>query len=70
MLASTCEFSDQENGLIRDCVVLGIQDSGLKKHLLWESGLGLEKAIEIVRAAETTWEQLRSMKDESLAAVK
>ena len=34
MLASTCEFSDQENGLIRDCVVLGIQDSGLKKHLL------------------------------------
>ncbi|GBL65032.1 Transposon Ty3-I Gag-Pol polyprotein, partial [Araneus ventricosus] len=68
-LASTCEFKEQENGLIRDRIVLGIRDSGLKERLLRESGLGLEKAIEIVRAAETSREQLRSMKEETAATV-
>ncbi|GBN61323.1 Transposon Ty3-G Gag-Pol polyprotein [Araneus ventricosus] len=68
-LASTCEFEEQENGLIRDRIVLGIRDSELKERLLRESGLGLEKAIEIVRAAETSREQLRSMKEETAATV-
>ncbi|GBL73729.1 Uncharacterized protein K02A2.6 [Araneus ventricosus] len=68
-LASTCEFEEQENGLIRDRIVLGIRDNGLKERLLRESGLGLEKAIEIVRAAETSREQLRSMKEETAATV-
>ncbi|GFY13486.1 transposon Ty3-G Gag-Pol polyprotein [Trichonephila clavipes] len=30
-LASTCEFAEQENGLIRDRIVLGIKDSGLQE---------------------------------------
>ncbi|GBN38205.1 Transposon Ty3-G Gag-Pol polyprotein [Araneus ventricosus] len=68
-LASTCEFEEQENGLIRDRIVLGIRDSGLKELLLRESGLGLEKAVEIVRAAETSREQIRSMKEETVATV-
>ncbi|GBM32439.1 hypothetical protein AVEN_136021-2-1, partial [Araneus ventricosus] len=42
-----------------------ITDSGLKERLLRESGLGLEKAIEIVRAAETSREQLRSKIEET-----
>ncbi|GFV31886.1 transposon Ty3-G Gag-Pol polyprotein [Trichonephila clavipes] len=29
-LASTCEFAEQENGLIRDRIVLGIKDSVLQ----------------------------------------
>ncbi|GBM62804.1 hypothetical protein AVEN_19794-1 [Araneus ventricosus] len=68
-LASTCEFEEQENGLIRDRIVLGIGDNGLKERLLRESGLGLEKAIEIVRSAETSREQLSSMKEETAATV-
>ncbi|GBM12401.1 hypothetical protein AVEN_211579-1 [Araneus ventricosus] len=44
-------------------------DNGLKERLLRESGLGLEKAIEIVRAAETSREQLRSMKEETAVTV-
>ncbi|GBM24162.1 Uncharacterized protein K02A2.6 [Araneus ventricosus] len=68
-LASTCEFEEQQNGLIRDRIVLGIRDSGLKERLLRESGLGLEKAIEIVRAAETNREQLHSMKEETAAQI-
>ncbi|GFS43632.1 transposon Ty3-G Gag-Pol polyprotein [Nephila pilipes] len=65
-LASTCEFAEQENGLIRDCIVLGIyKDSGLQERLLRENNLSLEKAIEIVRAAEASREQIRNMKYET-----
>lgn len=66
-LASTCEFADQESGLIRDRIVIGIRDSGLKERLLRESGLELQKAIEIVRAAETSREQIRHMKEGTAA---
>ncbi|GFS50337.1 retrovirus-related Pol polyprotein from transposon 297 [Trichonephila clavipes] len=61
-LASTCEFSEQENGLIRGHIVLGIKDSGLQERLLRENNLNMEKAIEIVRAAEASREQVRNMK--------
>ncbi|GFS99976.1 transposon Tf2-9 polyprotein [Trichonephila clavipes] len=45
-LASTCEFAEQENGLIRDRIVLGIKDSGLQERLLRENNLNIEKANE------------------------
>ncbi|GFW80896.1 uncharacterized protein K02A2.6 [Trichonephila clavipes] len=61
-LASTCEFVEQENGLIRDRIVLGIKDSVLQRRLLRENNLNMEKSIEIVRAAEAIWEQIRNMK--------
>ncbi|GFW05217.1 transposon Ty3-I Gag-Pol polyprotein [Trichonephila clavipes] len=60
-LASTCEFSEQENGLIRDRIVLGIKDSGLQE-LLRENNLNFEKAFEIVWVAEASREQIRNMK--------
>ncbi|GBN97669.1 hypothetical protein AVEN_89840-1 [Araneus ventricosus] len=66
---SACEFDEQENGLIRDHIVLGIRDSGLKESLLRESGLGFENAIETVRAAETSRDQIRSMKENTAATV-
>ncbi|GFY09034.1 retrovirus-related Pol polyprotein from transposon 297 [Trichonephila clavipes] len=61
-LTSTCEFAEQENGLIRDRIVLGIKDSGLQERLLRENNLNIEKSIEIVRAAEASREQIRNMK--------
>ena len=61
-LAAACEFGDQEDSLIRDRVVLGIREDGLQERLLREKDLTLQKAIEFVRAAETTKEQFRSMK--------
>ncbi|GFS53086.1 transposon Tf2-9 polyprotein [Nephila pilipes] len=65
-LASTCEFAEQENELIRDRIVLGInKDSGLQERLLRENNLSLEKAIEIVKAAEASREQIRNMKYET-----
>ncbi|GFX21754.1 transposon Tf2-9 polyprotein [Trichonephila clavipes] len=60
--SSTCEFAKQENGLIRDHIVLGIKDSGLQERLLRENNLNVEQAIEIVRAAEASREQIRNMK--------
>ncbi|GFX16775.1 transposon Tf2-9 polyprotein [Trichonephila clavipes] len=53
-LASTCEFAEQKNGLIRDLIVLGIKDSWLQERFLRENNLNIEKAIEIVRAAEAS----------------
>ncbi|GFS67363.1 transposon Ty3-I Gag-Pol polyprotein [Nephila pilipes] len=64
-LASTCESAEQENGLIQDHIVLGIKDSGLQKRLLRENNLGLEKAIEIITAAEVSRERTRNMKYET-----
>ncbi|GFT06271.1 uncharacterized protein K02A2.6 [Trichonephila clavipes] len=61
-LASTCEFAEQENGLILDQIVLGIKDSGLQERLLRENNLNVEQAIEIVRAAEASREQIRNVK--------
>ncbi|GFU74978.1 transposon Tf2-9 polyprotein [Trichonephila clavipes] len=61
-LAFTCEFSEKENGLIRDRIVLGIKDSGLQERLLRENNLNIQNLIEIVRAAEASREQIRDMK--------
>ncbi|GFX07565.1 uncharacterized protein K02A2.6 [Trichonephila clavipes] len=61
-LASTCKFAEQENGLIRDHIVLGIKDSGLQERLLRENNLNMKKATEIVRAAEASRGQIRNMK--------
>ncbi|GFS35155.1 transposon Tf2-6 polyprotein [Nephila pilipes] len=65
ILASTCEFAEQENGLIRDCILLRIKDSGLQERLLRENNLGFEKVIEIVRVAEVSREQICNMKYET-----
>lgn len=68
-LASTCEFNEQESSLIRDRIVIGIRDSGMKERLLREPVLCVNKATEIVRAAETSKEQLRTMKETAASTV-
>ncbi|GFS85346.1 transposon Ty3-G Gag-Pol polyprotein [Nephila pilipes] len=52
--------------ILRDCIVLGIKDSGLQERPVGEHNLGLEKAIEIVRAAEASREQISNMKYETV----
>ncbi|GFY01308.1 transposon Ty3-G Gag-Pol polyprotein [Trichonephila clavipes] len=49
-----------ETALIRDCIVLGIKDSGLQERQ--KNNLNIENAIEIVRTAEASREQIRNMK--------
>lgn len=51
-LASSCEFGEISNSLVKDAMVLGVHDEKLRETLLRELKLSLEKAISIARAAE------------------
>ena len=65
-LSKACEFGDLRESLVRDRIVCGIPDNGLRERLLRESNLTLEKAVETCRAAETTRAQAKELrKDES-----
>lgn len=60
-LASSCEFGDQRESLIRDRVVLGIRDAAMTERLLREPDLSLSKATDFIRTAEISRLQMRNM---------
>lgn len=64
-LASTCEFGDQTDSLIRDRIVLGINNKALQERLLKESDLKLNKAIEICKAEELSRMQFKVMQGQN-----
>ena len=64
--AKSCEFGDQEESLIRDCIVIGCVDPRLQKQLLREADLNLLKALNICRAAEATKEQVKLLQAGSI----
>ena len=53
-LASTCNFGDLENSLLRDRIVCGIRNSATREKLLREEDLDLEKCTMICKAVECT----------------
>lgn len=63
--AKSCAYGDQTESIIRDRVVIGCVDHRVQERLLREPDLSLEKAIQIVRAAETTKEQVKSLRHEA-----
>ena len=60
--AKSCEFEHQCDSMIRDRIVLGCNDPRLQERLLREPELTLSKAINLCRAAETTKEQIKTIK--------
>src|SRR5436190_7185319 len=52
-LAETCEFKDLKEELIRDLIVIGVQDSKLSESLQMDESLTLNKAILKTRQAES-----------------
>ncbi|XP_068758790.1 uncharacterized protein [Montipora capricornis] len=60
-LASTCEFKDLRDGLIRDRMICGINNQTLRERLLRESDLTLEKALDICRASEHSKQQMKTI---------
>ena len=60
-LSSTCDFGSLTDELIRDRLVIGVRDSGLKERLLREQKLTLDKALKLCKASETASEHLKSM---------
>ena len=64
-IAVDCEFKEQEDLMIRDKLVFGICDARVKERMLRESDLTLQKALDIVRAAESTKEKMKKMSREA-----
>ena len=70
-LANSCDFGELKDSLIRDRLIIGINNPTLRQRLLREAKLTLEQAILIVRAANTAACQAdkikQSVKDEAQA---
>ena len=62
--ASTCKFGTLTDELIRDRIVMGVQDRTTKLRLLKEEELDLNKAMNICRSSEIASMELKSMKSE------
>ena len=63
--ASTCEFGELCESLIRDRIVCGISCNTLREKLLQETDLSLQKAIDMCRASEFSKRQTKSITEES-----
>lgn len=69
-LSTTCEFKDLTDSLIKDRLVLGIQDRSVKDRLFREPKLDLKKAIEICKASELAQKQLQQISSAKVDIVK
>ena len=61
--ARYCDFPASADSLIRDCVVLGINDSQLRERMLREDVDDLEKIIKTCKAAELARTQMSSLQN-------
>ena len=60
-LASPCKFGALTDEMIRDRLVIGVNDKRTKGRLLREEALTLKKALEMCRSSEITSKQLKTM---------
>jgi hypothetical protein len=68
-LSKTCNYDKLEESLIRDRIVIGIRDNGVRKKLLQEKKLDLGKCIDICRATEKTTAQIKTINQEEVAVI-
>ena len=59
-LAESCAFSNLQDEMVRDRLVLGCQDHEARARLFREKEC---KVIEILRVSEVTWQQLKHISD-------
>ena len=60
-LAATCNFGDLTDRMIRDKIVCGIRDNGLRKSLLEDTKLTLKKCVERCKAVESSGQQAQNI---------
>jgi len=60
-MATTCEFADLEDSLIRDRIVIGIRDDPTRRRLLQIKKLSLAETVESCKASEATSRRLHVM---------
>ena len=69
-LAATCEFGALKDEVIRDRLVCGITENSVRRKLLQEPKLSLEKCLDICRSAEATSTHLRAISGQSTSTDK
>lgn len=69
MLAKTCNFGEIKDSLIRDRIVCGINNEGLRERLLHEKDLTLQTCIRICRAAEMSRQNSKAIADAAVDEV-
>ena len=67
-LASTCNFGDLRERLIRDRIVCGIRNKALQRSLLSESNLTLESCVQKCKTSEAAGQQVQGMSGTSQGA--
>ncbi|XP_063367606.1 uncharacterized protein LOC134656020 [Cydia amplana] len=65
-LASSCEFKDLMETLIRDRLICGIKDQAIRERLLREPELTLKKSLDICNVAQISKVQAGAIKKESV----
>ena len=60
-MATTCNYGELREGLIRDRIVIGISDATLRARLLRETDLDLAKATQMCRTDEISKQQLKTL---------
>ncbi|XP_037872900.1 uncharacterized protein K02A2.6 [Bombyx mori] len=68
-LAGDCGFADLEESLIRDQIILGLNDAKLTERLLKESTLTLDSCMKICKVAESAAKQVQVMTEKTVEAV-
>ena len=59
-LARNCEFGELHDSIIRDRIVCGIRSNEVRKGLLKEKDLSLERAVEMCKSSEITENQAKN----------
>ena len=67
-LAKSCDFGSLKDDLIHDRIVCDIRDNVMRKRLLQESSLTLNKCMDICRAVESTDAKMKAMSGEKVHA--
>ena len=67
VLCKSCEFQDLRDSLIRDHIVCGIADNGLRERLLREKNLTLDRTIDLCRAAQSSCVQVKELSKSEIA---
>lgn len=57
--ATSCDFGDLKDSLIRDRIICGIVNSMVREHLLRQDDLTLDKTLQLCRSAENTWDKIQ-----------
>ena len=68
-LATTCDYGAFTNQLICDRLAIGISDQAVRSRLLREKTLTLEGAVDMVRATETSKNQLKQMERQGESSI-